>query len=550
MRYIIIIILVFFGQIEAQTKINVDSLKTALAKAKTDKAKAEITFSLIEHYNKNNPDSNAIYLKLAKGYVKQTKDKKLQARYYLAEANQLQNLTQFNESIKANQKAIELFEELNDNLGLASSYNTLGLTYKKNSGDDNQVIGFSEKALEYENKALEYYRLADDFDGLLRVYSNIGIILRDLKRFKEAETSYLKAIALAESKNYRGFSLGVLKANLSQIYLDYYKKHNKAIDLLNEAIELYDLNGVYANKEHAFRNISYNYTELNEYDKAIFYANKAIKIANEVKDPHRQIMAYSSLHHAQKMKGMYKESMENLEFLNDIEDSLFSMEKTSLLAEMAEKFEAVKKDARIQVLTKTNELNRWRIWALIAGLIALGALVFSLVQKRKKDKLISGQNAAIELQKRESAEFELESKKKELTAKVLQLARKNEFLISLETEVDHLKTNVDSSVNKTSGRISRMIKRDIANDNQWEKFSDEFSGIHKGFLKELTEKHGNFTKSELRLIALLKMNLSSKEIADILGISADGIKKARYRLRKKMNLEDSQLQSYLLNLSA
>jgi DNA-binding CsgD family transcriptional regulator len=54
----------------------------------------------------------------------------------------------------------------------------------------------------------------------------------------------------------------------------------------------------------------------------------------------------------------------------------------------------------------------------------------------------------------------------------------------------------------------------------------------------------------MRLIALLKMNLSSKEIADILGISADGIKKARYRLRKKMNLEDSQLQSYLLNLSA
>jgi len=360
----------------------------------------------------------------------------------------------------------------------------------------------------------------------------------------------LKAIALAESKNYRGFSLGVLKANLSQIYLDYYKKHNRAIELLNEAIVLYDLNGAYANKEHAFRNISYNYTELKEYDKAFFYANKAIEIANEVKDPHRQIMAYSSLHHPQKMKGMYKESMENLEFLNDIEDSLFSMEKTSLLAEMAEKFEAVKKDAKIQVLTKTNELNRWRIWALVAGFLALGAFVFSLVQKRKKDKLIFSQKVAIELQRRENTEQELESKKKELTAKVLQLARKNEFLISLETEVDHLKTNVDSSVNKTSGRISRMIKRDIANDNQWEKFSDEFSGIHEGFLKELTEKHGSFTKSEMRLIALLKMNLSSKEIADILGISADGIKKARYRLRKKMNLEDSQLQSYLLNLSA
>jgi DNA-binding CsgD family transcriptional regulator len=65
----------------------------------------------------------------------------------------------------------------------------------------------------------------------------------------------------------------------------------------------------------------------------------------------------------------------------------------------------------------------------------------------------------------------------------------------------------------------------------------------------LSEKHGTFSKNEMRLISLMKMNLTSKEIADIIGISADGIKKARYRLRKKINSEDTQLQSYLLNFS-
>jgi hypothetical protein len=107
MRYLSLVILLIFSlaqRVLAQKKTKVDSLKTELARAKTAKAKAEITFSLIGHYNKNNPDTNAIYLKLAEDYVKKTKDKKLLARYYLAEANQLQNLTQFNESIKANQK--------------------------------------------------------------------------------------------------------------------------------------------------------------------------------------------------------------------------------------------------------------------------------------------------------------------------------------------------------------------------------------------------------------------------------------------------------------
>jgi DNA-directed RNA polymerase specialized sigma24 family protein len=45
------------------------------------------------------------------------------------------------------------------------------------------------------------------------------------------------------------------------------------------------------------------------------------------------------------------------------------------------------------------------------------------------------------------------------------------------------------------------------------------------------------------------MNLNSKEVASILGISDGGIRKARYRLRKKMQLEESELQRFLLGFS-
>lgn len=80
---------------------------------------------------------------------------------------------------------------------------------------------------------MKYYLLSDDFDGLLRAYANIGIICRDLKRFKEAEGSFLAGIEIAKKNKYQGYSLGILKANLSQIYLDHYKKYERAIELLN-----------------------------------------------------------------------------------------------------------------------------------------------------------------------------------------------------------------------------------------------------------------------------------------------------------------------------
>lgn len=533
---------------------NIDSLKNAFRDQKDLKAKASTGLAIVRHFNRIGTDSVRKYLSISKELAQKCGDKKLQAENLLAEATYLQNISQYPESMRANEEAIVIFETLNDKLGLALAYSILGLTYKKNSGDDNQVLGFSNKALEYENKALQYYLAENDFDGLLRVYSNIGIIQRDLKQFKEAETSYLNGIKIAKKKNFKGFRLGVLKANLSQIYLDYYKNHYKAIELLNEAIEIFDQNGIYANKEHAYRNISYNYTELKEYDKAIFYANKAIKIANDVKDPHRKIMAYSSLHHAQKMAGMYKESMVNLEFLNDIEDSLFSMEKTNILAEMNAKFETVKKEAEIKVLNSEMELSKLQKTALLVGLMLVSTIgvgiVVNIQQKRKRELKIAEQEKVIEHEKLKNTKLELEFKQKELTAKILQLARKNEFLGTLEKEVETLKDNVDSSVNKASGRISRLIRNDVADDSQWEQFSTEFSTLNKDFLDALISKHGSLNKSEIRLISLLKMNLSSKDIADTLNVSADGIKKARYRLRKRLELNsDEDIQAYLLSFS-
>jgi len=89
--------------------------------------------------------------------------------------------------------------------------------------------------------------------------------------------------------------------------------------------------------------------------------------------------------------------------------------------------------------------------------------------------------------------------------------------------------------------IINKINFDLKDEENWEHFTQYFEKVHTDFTKTVLKQFPNITPNELRLMALLKMNLTSKEIANMLNITADGVKKARQRLRKKMELtpEDS-----------
>jgi Response regulator containing a CheY-like receiver domain and an HTH DNA-binding domain len=93
-----------------------------------------------------------------------------------------------------------------------------------------------------------------------------------------------------------------------------------------------------------------------------------------------------------------------------------------------------------------------------------------------------------------------------------------------------------------------MIKDSIVSDkDKWELFQSNFDRIHENFFRRLKEEYPSLTSTDLRLCAMLKVNLSTKEIASMLNLSVRGIESARYRLRKKFNLsEDQSLTDFLL----
>jgi DNA-binding CsgD family transcriptional regulator len=92
----------------------------------------------------------------------------------------------------------------------------------------------------------------------------------------------------------------------------------------------------------------------------------------------------------------------------------------------------------------------------------------------------------------------------------------------------------------TSEKISKLSTFKILTDEDWEKFKNLFEQIHKGFFFKLKNEIPGITNSELRLSALIKLNLNSHEIAQMTGISTESVKKTRQRLRQKMELKSSE----------
>ncbi len=94
--------------------------------------------------------------------------------------------------------------------------------------------------------------------------------------------------------------------------------------------------------------------------------------------------------------------------------------------------------------------------------------------------------------------------------------------------------------------IFSLIENSLSTENEWEAFKTKLNELNPLFLNNLLERHQDLSKSEIRLLTLIKIGYSQKEIAQILGIAPDSVKKARSRVRKKLSLiESEKLSDYL-----
>ncbi len=436
-------------------------------------------------------------------------------------------------------ESLEHAQHLNDSLLIARIYNSIG-NLKDNLKE-------TEDALLYYNKSLQIY-LNQNQDSLAAgVYNNLGIIYKTLSNDSLSEAYFLKAAEInTRTKNFLWLSINYLNIGNNLIESD---RLEKGYSYLTKSLDIAKNNNFSRVLPWIYNNMSHYYLNIREYSESIDYAKQALKIA---KDQVNRIQERAALIH---LKNAYFEKNDLLkaykysELINTVNDSInkYSKLKELDLLEMRYKFEEEQKAEKLErELLKAEHSRkelRYILTILVAGLIILIIVFLYVLQhNRIRRKDLKQKNTLLE---KEKLSKDLEFKNKELTTNVMYLLKKNEFISTIS---DKLKNTSFDSNDKNSNVIDRIISeldKSISDDN-WEDFEVRFQEVHVGFYNHLSKEFPALTPNELRLCAFLRLNMTSKEIAGITFQSADSLKTARYRLRKKLNLSrEDNLISFL-----
>ncbi len=412
----------------------------------------------------------------------------------------------FRESIELSTEALLGFPESKDTSGyLGLIYNSLGLAYSS--------LGISDSGIYFHRKALEERILTRNFMYLPGSYSAVAKIELQSGN-KSLSREYLdRAIFIADSTGNRQAQV------LAYLVLsNWYEKFEPASPDGEQTLL------------------------------------KAKEIANALSDRSFYLRTLDALVKLKKQKGDYQSALALEEEEAIVKDSFYSWEKQKIQNSLEVQFDVSEKDRLLKLTQRENEITRltnYLLWAIIAFVIviALGIIYFLRRNNERNKLLLQTKEAlvvAIEEQKHlreQQMQNELEFKESQLTAMTAQMLQKNELMQELKNKLEE-----DKNISKDSP-ISKIINKGQNQDRDWSDFNTHFESINKNFYTRLKQSYPDISPNDLKICALIKLNLSIKEMAAILNISPDSVKTARYRLRKKlqMNTEDN-LTDFILNL--
>ena len=180
------------------------------------------------------------------------------------------------------------------------------------------------------------------------------------------------------------------------------------------------------------------------------------------------------------------------------------------------------------------------------------------IEETKQVELAAKQQRLIEVEqekeqelqqlKEEKMQGELQHVNNLLAASTMNLVVKNEFIESIKEELQAVKEKGRSVETKQAlERLVKEIDTTLRLQEDWEQFEYHFNKVHRDFLTRLRTDFPDLSPNEQKLCAFLRLNLNTKEIANLLHISLRGVEVARYRLRKKLDLEKGQnLSKFIL----
>jgi tetratricopeptide (TPR) repeat protein len=348
---------------------------------------------------------------------------------------------------------------------------------------------------------------------------------------------------IMESKlGWKGIALG----NLGVTYF-LQNNYEKATGYLLQAVSLTMQGDVYDNTVGFASDLSEIYRKQNRHNEAKKYLDvtlNAAHIAGNNEDYFTAYTAAAAYYRSVKDPLLYMAYSDSANLIN----GKLAVQKdlnTKYKVEMAVQNEQVKEREKSLASEKQRQLLlRNVVIAFVILLMIISILLYNRAQiknKSRQQQLIA---------QKQLAENELHASTQQLNAFTQSIREKNAFIEKVSREIERVNAELNvaknehndlSSPSETDNHTLRLLKHSVLlTDEDWKSFALLFEKVHDGFFHRLKQKLPGLSPAETRYAALIKLQLSNKEMASMLGVGTEAIRQIRSRLKKKLNSGDEE----------
>jgi tetratricopeptide (TPR) repeat protein/DNA-binding CsgD family transcriptional regulator len=544
-----------------QNKSAVDSLERLLAAEQDPKNQIELLFRLSNQYLNSDLAKSLKFSSKAYTIAESSGSAHDKISVNINLARIYFFMSDLNKAMEYAVKALDLAHNEDLEQEVAHSLDAIGAIYYD--------IGSQNKSSENFYASLRIYEKLNDKEGVAATFCRIGTLYLDQKDYEKAADFYTRSIGMArEIKSTEGIA-----SNLNNLAKVYYQKkeYDKALKNYEEALKINLESDNQYLAGNNYLNIAEVYISQQDYKKATVYLNKARaifnKIGNKLRLAKSQLMlgkiysetgnlarcdslALSSLSiglangykdiivaSAELLNKMYLSRQDSLKAFRyyiiekQYKDSLFLDEKQKTLTKLELQYQFEKDEQNLKIAQQRRNIAI----IIISGCLFFSIIIILLVMKQLRMK---AKQMALE---KAGYEKELEFKNKELVLNVMSLMKKNEILTDLSEKLIRIEEESTSAESKnTIQKVAHELQKG-QDEEIWKEFSIRFKEVHGDFYSRLLQKFPALTPNELKLCAFLRLNMSSKDIAELTGQRVSTLETARYRLRQKLGIVNSEV---------
>ncbi|MBL7706496.1 MAG: tetratricopeptide repeat protein [Taibaiella sp.] len=407
--------------------------------------------------------------------------------------------------------------------GIGSYYSFMGQIYIDN-GEPEFALQLLQKAAQYNfcDKLDEYY-----------CWGNIGLTYFNLGKTGDALKASFKALEIIKQLGDSAEIVSML-GNIGTIYL----KHGDYKNALEFLGKDYEGSIRYERWESAIavqimKAKSYLNLKIND------SAGIALKIADSIarhchcgsygakKEYFEQLSKWFS------QKGDWPEYVKSIDSFTYYSNKLSSEARATISTFLGTELKVASNMHAAKMQLVESERQRQLLVRNLIIVIIIAVLLFVLL-------VLNGHRKARKAEQKIYT-LNLENARKQLENYLENIRTKNQLLEELQEQIEQYRSDQQTGTQQQAIDIelaSRIEQASLITEEGWLEFTSLVEQVHQHFFTKLNVIFPNLTPAEVRLITLIKLKFSIKESASMLGISADSVRKARYRLKKKLSLEE------------